>query len=30
MALVKLMREDKLKHIVSQNIDGLHIKSGID
>ena len=30
MALVKLMQEDKLKFIVSQNLDGLHIKSGID
>ena len=30
MALVKLMNEDILKYIVTQNVDGLHIKSGID
>lgn len=30
MAMVKLMDEGLLKHIVSQNVDGLHRKSGID
>jgi len=29
MALVQLMRKGYLKHIISQNIDGLHRKSGI-
>ena len=29
MALVELMNRDKLNHIISQNIDGLHRKSGI-
>jgi NAD-dependent SIR2 family protein deacetylase len=29
MALVKLMNEGYLKHLISQNIDGLHRKSGI-
>jgi NAD-dependent SIR2 family protein deacetylase len=30
MALVKLVHEGILKHIISQNVDGLHRKSGID
>ena len=30
MALVKLVEEGILKHIISQNVDGLHRKSGID
>ena len=30
MALVELMNQDHLKCVVSQNIDGLHRKSGID
>jgi NAD-dependent SIR2 family protein deacetylase len=30
MAIVKMMQEGFLKHIVSQNVDGLHRKSGID
>lgn len=30
MALVKLMQEDKLKYLISQNVDGLHRRSGID
>jgi NAD-dependent SIR2 family protein deacetylase len=29
MALVELMNKGFLKHIISQNIDGLHLKSGI-
>lgn len=29
MALVELMNQGYLKHIISQNIDGLHRKSGI-
>ena len=29
MALVELMERGKLKHIISQNVDGLHRKSGI-
>lgn len=29
MALVEMMNKGYLKHIVSQNIDGLHRKSGI-
>lgn len=29
MALVELMEQKHLKHIVSQNVDGLHRKSGI-
>ena len=29
MALVELMECGKLKHIISQNVDGLHRKSGI-
>lgn len=29
MALVELMNHGMLKHIISQNIDGLHRKSGI-
>lgn len=29
MALVELMEKDLLKHIISQNVDGLHRKSGI-
>ena len=27
--LVALLREKKIDHIVSQNVDGLHLKSGI-
>lgn len=30
MALAQLMNEDYLKFLISQNVDGLHIKSGID
>ena len=30
MALIELVQEDRLKFIVSQNLVGLHIKSGID
>lgn len=30
MAFVELMEQNHLKHIVSQNTDGLHRKSGID
>lgn len=30
MAFVKLMDEGRLKYVVSQNVDGLHRKSGID
>ena len=30
MALVELMKRDILKYVVSQNIDGLHRKTGID
>ena len=29
MALVELMEQGYLKHIISQNVDGLHRKSGI-
>lgn len=29
MALVKLVEENLIQYIVSQNVDGLHIKSGI-
>lgn len=29
MALVKLVEENLVQYIVSQNVDGLHIKSGI-
>ena len=29
MAFVKLLSENKLKHVISQNVDGLHRKSGI-
>jgi mono-ADP-ribosyltransferase sirtuin 6 len=29
MSLVELMEKGFLKHIISQNIDGLHRKSGI-
>lgn len=29
MSLVELMKNGYLKHIISQNIDGLHRKSGI-
>ena len=29
MALVELMRQGRLKHIISQNTDGLHRKSGV-
>jgi NAD-dependent SIR2 family protein deacetylase len=29
MSLVKLIEEGHLKHIISQNIDGLHRKSGV-
>lgn len=29
MALSELMKKGILKHIISQNIDGLHLKSGV-
>lgn len=29
MALVALVDAGKVKHIVSQNVDGLHLKSGL-
>lgn len=29
MAMVELMNQDKLKFVISQNVDGLHRKSGI-
>ena len=29
MALAELMNKGHLKHIISQNLDGLHVKSGI-
>ena len=29
MSLVELMNKGYLKHIISQNVDGLHVKSGI-
>lgn len=29
MAIVSLLKNDKIKYVISQNIDGLHIKSGI-
>lgn len=29
MILKKLVETDKIKYIVSQNIDGLHLKSGL-
>lgn len=29
MSLVKLIEKGYLKHIISQNIDGLHRKSGV-
>ena len=29
MAFVELMKHNYLKNIISQNIDGLHLKSGI-
>ena len=29
MALVRLVEENLIQYIVSQNVDGLHIKSGI-
>ena len=29
MSLVELMQKGYLKHIISQNVDGLHRKSGI-
>lgn len=29
MALVKLVEENVVQYVVSQNVDGLHIKSGL-
>ena len=29
MAIAKLVTEDKVKFVISQNIDGLHLRSGI-
>ena len=29
MAIAKLVDEDKVKFVVSQNIDGLHLRSGL-
>ena len=29
MALLTLVKTGKVKHIVSQNVDGLHLKSGL-
>lgn len=29
MALVKLVEENLVQYVVSQNVDGLHIKSGL-
>jgi NAD-dependent SIR2 family protein deacetylase len=29
MALVELSNKDRLKYVISQNVDGLHRKSGI-
>lgn len=28
-ALVKLVSHDYVKHVISQNVDGLHLKSGL-
>lgn len=29
MAIVELVKQGKMKHVISQNIDGLHRKSGV-
>ena len=30
LSLTKLVQKDIIKYIVSQNVDGLHLKSGLD